>query len=168
MAKRKIDLRELDRMLRGGKSYRQIAKHFNCTPGAIAQARKKLKTSIIRTVGLEKANEVVEGHLDMLGQLRKINRAITEELDRAKEEVVNADGRNKIALQGIIIKLSAEIRRQLESQLKIFEVWTDMKVVAEFQNEVLAVLDEMEPGVRDEIVRKLKEKHALRGAVSIT
>jgi hypothetical protein len=167
MAKRKIDLRELDRMLRGGKSYRQIAEHFNCTPGAIAQARKKLKANIIRTVALEKANEVVEGHLDMLGQLRKINRAITEELDRAKAEVVEADGRNKIALQEIIIKLSAEIRRQLESQLKIFEVWADMKVVAEFQNEVLAVLDEVEPGVRDEIVRKLKEKHALRGAVSV-
>ena len=87
MAKGKINLNELDRMLRDGLSYRQIAKHFNCTPGAIAQARKKLKNNIVRTIGLEKANEVVEGHLNMLGQLRKINRAITEELDRAKEEV---------------------------------------------------------------------------------
>jgi O6-methylguanine-DNA--protein-cysteine methyltransferase len=129
---------------------------------------KKLRANIVRTVGLEKANEVVEGHLDMLGQLRKINRAITEELDRAKAEVVEADGRSRIALQGVIIKLSAEIRRQLEAQLKIFEVWTDMKVVAEFQKEVLAVLDEVEPGVRDEIVRRLKERHALRGAVSVS
>ena len=168
MAKRKIDLRKLDRMLRDGKSYREIAKHFNCTPGAIAQARKKLKANIIRTVGLEKANEVVEGHLDMLGQLRKINRAITEELDPAKAEVVEADGRSRIALQGVIIKLSAEIRQQLEAQLKIIEVWSDMRVVAEFQSEVLAILDEMEPGVRDEIVRRLKERHALRGAVSVT
>lgn len=168
MAKGKIDLNELDRMLRDGWSYRQIAKHFDCTPGAIAQAKKKLKDNIVRTIGLEKANEVVEGHLDMLGQLRKINRAITEELDRAKEEVVNADGRSRIALQKVIIKLSAEIRRQLEAQLKIFEVWSDMRVVAEFQNEVLAILDEMEPGVRDEIIRRLKERRALRGAVSIS
>ncbi len=42
-----------------------------------------------------------------------------------------------------------------------------MKVFSEFQAEVLAVLDEMQPGVRDEIIRRLKERRALRGTVSI-
>lgn len=167
MPKPKIDLRQLDQMLRAGKAQREIAQVFGVTESAVSKARKKLRSNIVRTVGLEKANEVVESHLDMMGQLRKINAAINEELDRAKESVIAAEGRDKLALQEVIIKLSAEVRRQLEAQLKIFEVWTDMKVVAEFQAEVLAVLDEMEPGARDEIIQRLKERRTLRGLVSI-
>ncbi|MBW2619105.1 MAG: hypothetical protein JRC92_09535 [Deltaproteobacteria bacterium] len=167
MSEAKIDLRKLDQMLRAGKTQREAAQVFGVTEAAVSKAKKQLKTNIVRTVALEKANEVVEGHLDMMGQLRKINQAITGELDRAKQAVVGAEGRDQRAIQEVIVKLSAEVRRQLEAQLKIFEVWTDMKVVAEFQAEVLSILDEMEPGTRDEIIRRLKEKRALRGLVSI-
>ena len=167
MSEAKIDLRKLDQMLRAGKTQREAAQVFEVTEAAVAKAKKQLKTNIVRTVGLEKANEVVEGHLDMMGQLRKINEAITGELDRAKQAVVGAEGRDQRAIQEVIVKLSAEVRRQLEAQLKLFEVWTDMKVVAEFQAEVLSILDEMEPGTRDDVIRRLKEKRALRGLVSI-
>ena len=167
MSEAKIDLRKLDQMIRAGKTQREAAQVFKVTEAAVSKAKKQLKTNIVRTVGLEKANEVVEGHLDMMGQLRKINQAITGELDRAKQTVVGVEGRDQRAIQETIVKLSAEVRRQLEAQMKIFEVWTDMKVVAEFQAEVLSILDEMEPGTRDEIIRRLKEKRALRGLVSI-
>ena len=167
MSETKIDLRKLDQMLRAGKTQREAAQVFGVTEAAVSKAKKQLKNNIVRTVGLEKANEVVEGHLDMMGQLRKINHAITGELDRAKQAVVGAEGRDQRAIQEVIVKLSAEVRRQLEAQLKIFEVWTDMKVVAEFQAEVLAILDEMEPGTRDDVIRRLKEKRALRGLVSV-
>ena len=167
MSEAKIDLRKLDQMIRAGKTQREAAQVFKVTEAAVSKAKKQLKTNIVRTVGLEKANEVVEGHLDMMGQLRKINQAITGELDRAKQTVVGVEGRDQRAIQEIIVKLSAEVRRQLEAQMKIFEVWTDMKVVAEFQAEVLAILDEMEPGTRDDVIRRLKEKRALRGLVSV-
>lgn len=110
---------------------------------------------------------MVESHLDMMGQLKIINQAINEELERAKQSVIKANGRDRLALQDIIIKLSAEIRRQLEAQLKIIEVWHDMKVFSEFQAGVLTAPDEMQPGVRDEIIQRLKERRALRGTVSI-
>jgi hypothetical protein len=164
----KIDIRKLDQMLRAGKSQREIANYFNVTPGAVSQAKRQLRNNIVRTVALEKANEVVESHLDMMGQLRKINKAINDELDKAKETAAAAEGKDKLALQQIIIKLSAEIRRQLEAQLKIVEVWHDMKVISEFQTEVLAIIDRMQPGARDEVIQRLKEKRALRGSVSIT
>ena len=167
MPKPRIDLRKLDQLLRLGTPQNEIAKIFDVSPAAVSRAKKRLKNNIIRTVSLEKANKVVESHLDMMGQLRMINQAINEELERAKQSVTTANGRDRLALQDIIIKLSAEIRRQIEAQLKIIEVWHDMKVFSEFQAEVLAVLDEMQPGVRDEIIRRLKEKRALRGTVSI-
>jgi len=167
MPKPIIDRRKLDQLLRDGKSQREVAQVFGVSESAISKARKQLKNNIVRTVGLERANEVVQSHLDMMGQLRKINQAINEELDRAKESISRASGRDRVTLQEIIIKLSAEIRRQLEAQLKIFEVWCDMKVVAEFQAEVLEILDEVQPGTRNEIIRKLKERRTLRCLVTI-
>ena len=167
MPKPRIDLRKLDQLLRSATPQNEIAKMFDVSPAAVSRAKKRLKNNIIRTVSLEKANKVVESHLDMMGQLKMINQAINEELERAKQSVITANGRDRLAFQDIIIKLSAEIRRQLEAQLKIIEVWHDMKVFSEFQAEVLAVLDEMQPGVRDEIIRRLKERRALRGTVSI-
>lgn len=130
-------------------------------------ARKKLKNTVVRTVALEKAHEVVESHLDMMSQLRKINVAINEELDRAKKELESSEGRDVKSQQDIIIRLSAEIRKQLELQLSIAEVWYDQKVFAEFQAEVLNLLDKMAPGARNEIIKKLKERRFLRGLVAI-
>ena len=163
----KIDIVKLDQLLRAGKPQTEIAQFFGVTPSAVSRAKSQLKNRVVRTVALEKANEVVESHLDMMGQLRKINKAINDELDQAKENAAAAEGKDKLALQQIIIKLSAEIRRQLEAQLKIVEVWHDMKVISEFQTEVLAILDEMQPGARDEVIQRLKERRALRGTVSI-
>lgn len=130
-------------------------------------AKKDLKNTIVRTVSLEKANEVVEADLDMMSQLRKINRAINEELDEARAEIGKADCKDKRSLQEIIIKLSGEVRKQLETGLRIAEVWYDHKIFGEFQQEVLTILDEMQPGARDAVITRLKEKRALRGLVQI-
>ena len=163
----KIDPVQLDKLLREGKTGRQCAKTFGVTDAAVCNARKRLKTNIVRTVALEKASQVVEVHLDMMGQLRKVNLAINEELERAKNQIVQqADGREKLMLQEIIIKLSAEIRKQLDTQLRIAEIWYDQKVYKEFQEEVLAVLEELSPGARNEVIRKLKQRRTLRGLVS--
>jgi hypothetical protein len=164
---RKIDKAELNRMLRDGITQREAAKYFGVTESAVSIAKKTLKNTIIRTVAMEKANEVVEADLDMMAQLRKVNKAINEELDQAKEEIVNSKSADKRSLQEIIIKLSAEVRKQLETGLRIAEVWYDHKVFAEFREEVLNTLEEMAPGTRDAIIRRLKEKRAIRGLVSI-
>jgi predicted transcriptional regulator len=41
MAKPKVDIHKLDQMVRSGKSVKEIAKFFGCTPGAISQHKKK-------------------------------------------------------------------------------------------------------------------------------
>jgi hypothetical protein len=110
--KGKIIDTELDRYLRQGKSTNAIAKIFNCSPGAVSQRKKLLKNKIIRTMALEKTNEVVENHLDMLAQLQKINNVINGELDRAKKEIEKPNT-DKTSIQKIMVALSAEIRQQL-------------------------------------------------------
>ena len=100
----------------------------------------------------------------MWSQLKKINDAITKELDRTKQEIEkpNAD---KTTIQGIMVKLSGEIRQQLQLQLNIAQIWHDQKVVDEFQAEVLQILDEVQPGIRDEIIRGFKQRNIIRRSV---
>jgi len=163
----KVDIRKLDQLLREGKTVKECAKYFGVTPGAISQRKAQLKHQIVRVASLEKAGEVVEAHLDMAVELRKINNAINQELARAQTQVEDSETGDIRAIQEIIIKLSAEIRRQLETQIKIFEAYSEFKDRAAFQNEVLSILDQMQPGVRDEAIRRIKNAGALRGAVTV-
>lgn len=165
MPKPKIDISEMERLLREGKSQREVAQVFGVTESAISHAKKSLGKNIVRTVGLERANEVVTAHLDVMGQLRRINLAIGEELTRAKEAVVKAEGKDQLALQGIIIRLSSEIRRQLDLQMKIFELWYQGRAVIEFQQVVLTAIEEVSPELKEKIIRKLQEKRAVRSTV---
>ena len=165
MPKPKINLKQLDQMLRAGESQRKIAQVFGVTESAVSKAKKQLRQNVVKVVGLEKTNEVVEVHLDVVGQLRSINLAIYEELNRAKEAVTRASGRDQIHIQNVITRLSAEIRRQLETQMKICQLWYEARAVAEFQEIVLTAINEVDPKLKEEIIRRLQERRGVRSAV---
>ena len=166
MGQGKIDVKKLEQMLRAGKSQTEAAKFFGVTTGAITLMKQKLNLNIVRTVGLEKAKEVVDCQFDIMGQLKKASRVVNDEIDWLVEVAQNAGTDDeRVALQEIIIKHLAEIRKQADSQMRLFDLWTDAKLMAEFQREILTVMEEMQPGVRDAVIRRLKEKRALRGLV---
>ncbi len=165
MGESKIDYFELDKMPRAKKPYSEIAKHFGVTKGRISQAKKEMRNQINKVTTLEKAAEVVHEHLDMAAQLRKTNSVINEQLDNARVDIEGEKGKDRRETQRVIIGLSAEIRKQLDTPLRIFEAWQDSTLNADFQLEVFSILDQLQPGVRDEAIRRLKEKRALRGLV---
>ena len=77
MGNGKIDKIKLSQMLRSGKSGKDCAKFFSVTEGAISQARKELKISVIKNVALETAHQVVDKNLNAVDQLLNINRRQT-------------------------------------------------------------------------------------------
>ncbi len=158
MANGKIDKVKLSQLLRSGKSGKDCAKFFGVTEGAISQARKELNISVVKSVTLESAHQVVEKNLNAVEQLLNINRKANELLERAIEAKDH----------DTTLKAMREIRGQLELQLEIFKTLYDLEAVAEFQREVLTAIDEVDRNVRDRIVQRLKENKALRGSVSIT
>ena len=145
-------------MLRSGKSGKDCAKFFSVTEGAISQARKELNISVVKSVALETAHQVVEKNLNAVDQLLNINRKANTLLEVA----IQAKDHDTT------LKAMREIRGQLELQLEIFKTLYDLEAVAEFQREVLTAIDEVDRNVRDRIVQRLKENKALRGSVSIT
>ena len=158
MANGKIDKVKLSQLLRSGKSGKECAKFFSVTEGAISQARKELKISVVKSVALETAHQVVDKNLNAVEQLLNINRKANTLLEVA----IQAKDHDTT------LKAMREIRGQLELQLEIFKTLYDLEAVADFQREVLTAIGEVSEDVRDHIVQRLKEGKALRSSVSIT
>jgi hypothetical protein len=186
----KIDLEELHQLLTKGIGTTEIAKYFSVTPGAVSQAKKKLKISVVKNVTLEAGHKIVSKHLDTISQLQKINQNANELLDlcmrwqRGDEEALQIleSQVKKVRIgktekfveemkfkdpRDIALAAMREIRGQLNLQLDIFKTMYDMAAVAEFQKEVLTAIGEEAPDVRNRIIQRLKESRALRQSVSI-
>ncbi|UCE50833.1 MAG: hypothetical protein JSV31_16325 [Desulfobacterales bacterium] len=160
----KIDDKELETLIRQGMTTTEIAKYFNCSLGAVSQRKKKLQNGIIQAVTITKGEEVIDSHLNMVSELRNINQAINEELDRAKIEIEKPEADIK-ALQEIIVKLSAEIRKQLALQASFYQTWYKIEGYQAFQDEFLQMLEEVSPELRDELIARLRKRKVLRGLV---
>ena len=157
MANGKIDKLKLSQLLRSGKSGKDCAEFFGVTEGAISQARKELNIAVVKSVALETAHQVVEKNLNAVDQLLNINRKANTLLELA---IQTED-------HDTTLKAMREIRGQLELQLEIFKTLYDIQAVADFQREVLTAIGEVDSGVRNRIINRLKEGRALRQSVDI-
>lgn len=157
MANGKIDKLKLSQLLRSGKSGKDCAKVFGVTEGAISQARKELNIAVVKSVALETAHQVVDRNLNAVDQLLNINRKANTLLESA----IQANDHDTT------LKAMREIRGQLELQLEIFKTLYDVQAVADFQREVLTAIGEVDSGVRNLIINRLKEGRALRQSVDI-
>ncbi|NLX50505.1 MAG: hypothetical protein GXY72_00215 [Deltaproteobacteria bacterium] len=186
----KIDRVKLNHMLTAGKSQKEIAQFFGVTEGAISKAKKELNIAVVKNVSLERAHQVVEKNLNAVEQLQKINGYANELLDllmrwnRGDKEALQIleSQVRKVKVRGseeeitefrlkdpreLALKAMAEIRGQLALQLDVFKALHDLQAIAEFQKEVLTIIGEVSPDVRDSIISRLKEGRAIRQSVEI-
>jgi predicted transcriptional regulator len=187
----KIDRVKLNQLLTAGKSQREVAQVFGVTEGAISKAKKELNISVVKNVSLERAHQVVEKNLNTVEQLQKINGYANELLDllmrwnRGDKEALQIleSQVRKVKVRGskeeevteyrfkdpreLALKAMAEIRGQLSLQLDVFKALHDIQAIAEFQKEVLTIIGEVSPDVRDSIISRLKEGRAIRQSVEI-
>lgn len=157
----KINDIELDQLLRQGYTTNQLADHFDCSPAAVSQRKRKLQKGIVAVTTLEKADQVVTAHMDMMGQLRRVNGIINDQLDLAVEMLDDPES-DRLAVQQNIVKLASEVRRQQESQVRIFEAGIRVEAQRAFQQELMDLLEEVSPEVRNEFIRRLRERKLLR------
>ena len=189
MPKPKIDRVKLDQMLRSGKSQKEVAQLFQVSEGAISKAKKELNIAVVRNVSLESAHKIVGRSLDSIGQLQTINSHANWLLDvlmkwnkgdpEALQVLESQVGSKKVRIgdkeefvrefkfkdpRELALHTMQEIRGQLKLQLEIFQTLYDMNEILSFQREVLEVIGDVSKEARDEIVRRLKERRALRSA----
>lgn len=190
MAKNKIDKNELYQLLAEGKTLTECAKYFGVSPAAVHKAKKGMAVVVAKDVHLESAHRFVDHHLDTVEQLRKINSYANELLDlcmrwqRGDDEAIQVlEGQMKKVRVGkskkfvevvkfkdpreVALKAMAEIRGQLRLQNETLAMLAEMSAVMEFQQELVQLLKEVDPSVKDEFLRRLSERRALRGAVRL-
>lgn len=195
MPERKINDSVMLAMLDKGTKQAEVAQFFGVSPQAVSDRVKKLKGGMVKVAVMEKGAEVLDKNLNAVDQLRHINEVANKILDeltgeeettkrmvQAVKAVLDCEKEptkdNLKNLKAIIlhinrdkntaIKACGEIRAQLSLQLEILQGLYNVESVAAFQKEVVAIIGEVEPDVRNRIIQKLKERLALRNTVSFT
>ena len=159
----KIDKYKLIQLLGERKTLTECADILGVSLAAVSRMRKTLELpdAVSKNVALEAAPKIVAKHLDCIQQLQDINAEARKVLD-------NLSGSQDKLDRQLVLKACAEVRKQLSLQLDIFHLMYDMTAIADFQREVLSVIGECAPEVRDEIVKRLKEANAVRAAVQFS
>jgi hypothetical protein len=185
--KPKIDKRKLHNMLRQGRSQTDCAKHFGVSPSAINQAKKNLTLGIAKNVALETGAVIVEESLDSISQLKKINGHTIKLVDliagwvdgdpdaiktlQRHHQLGGIGGKKGMSFRDpkeLLLKAVQEVRGQVKLSLDIYESLYNMRTIQSFQEEVLNVIAKQNPEVRDEIVKRLKQRNAVRSIMRIT
>ena len=183
---------ELKQLLRRGLTGTEIAKQLGVSKSTVSGRIKALNIAVSKDITIRSAGEIVRKELDTVGQLQKINRDANELLDllmrwnRGDDEALQIletqvrkvkIGRGESAEEiteykfkdprELALNAMREIRGQLKLQLEIFQALYDMQAVQQFQQEVLEIIGNVSPDARDEIIRRLTEKNALRSALDL-
>ena len=187
--KSRIDDKQLLQLMRNGNTVSEAARKMGVSKGSISRRLKALNIAINRNVTIRAAHKIVEREINALDQLQKINRDANELLDllmrwnrgedRALQVLESQVRKIKVPRQEgeiseykfkdpreLALKAMQEIRGQLKLQLEIFQALFDIRAAQQFQAEVLEVIGGVSTEARDEIIRQLTEKNALRSAIS--
>jgi biotin operon repressor len=194
MRKPKINDRKLLRLLdKDGKSQSEAARELGVSRQAVNQRLQEIRGKTTKVVVAKKIEQVVDHKIDAIEQLTRINEYANEILDllmrwnRGDDEALQVlesqvtskkirIGNEELEVQKVkfkdprelALKAMAEIRGQLKLQLEIFQALFSLQAAEEFQNVVLETIAEVEPKVRNEILRRLNDKRAVRSAVRLS
>ncbi len=173
------------------------ARELGVTRQAVSRRLIEIRGKTTKVIAAKKIERVVDQKLNAIDQLQNINDNANEILglvmgwirgeddsirvleSQVKKIVYREDesGEDKeIGVKEVkfkdprelALKAMAEIRGQLKLQLEIFQTLFSLQAAEEFQNIVLEVIGEVDSNVRNEIIRRLNAKRAVRSAVRFT
>ena len=161
MSRPKIDPDRLGQFLDAGHTQAQAARHFGVSEPAIHRRLKQMQRLTSHVIALEKAGAVVDEKLTASDRLARVQQIIDGELDYAVKKA-GEPGVDRSILVDTILRLAGEVRQQLGLQLSISRALVDLRVVKEFQETVIDIIRQENPDAAQRIVRRLKERRALR------
>lgn len=149
------------------------------SPVAIAQKLGVALSSVTRRIktleeraGAEKASEPVVSMAPEALALAEASLFNTQEAADANYRIAIAvrggklNGRSLYLTNRELIRAVAEVRAHVDLGVRVMETLYNVQQVRAFQDEVLGVLDEFEPGARAKVLERLRQKLAVRGALT--
>ena len=165
MAKAKISLFQLERLVTEGNGVSEIARKLGVSKGAVSKRLKDLRIGIAKDVVLRSAPQIVDRQLNAMDQLKRVNGLINNELDYIEKNIETATGEQRKEFQEQRLKHVAEVRKQLGLLLDIAQALYNAEEVAAFQQSVLEEIGHAAPEVRDRILQRLNERQAIRSTI---
>ena len=159
MFEKKINIIELEKLIREGKSQSEAGRLLHVSKQAVNATLKRLKQQNDRSalsVSPPVAKALVGSKIDGMKQLKKINDVVIHEINFLNEKIKNAQGEERENLDAQRLKHVAEIRKQLGLLLDICKELYNAEEVQHFQQTVLDTIGEVDENVRDEILKRLK------------
>ncbi len=146
---------DIKRWASEGLGVNEIARKLGRSSATVSRAFRSLQ--IAKNVALDKAENFLDGKLNALEILKKTNKKMTEVLEKLK-----ADSAENAHKYGKVLALACEsLRRDLELQLKVYQALYNVEEVTRFQTELMEVLGEVAPDVRERFYRRLQERRAV-------
>ena len=167
MQKSRIDNDELFRLVKQRKTVSEIAAFFGVQPPAVCKRLKKLNIAIARDIALRSAPEIVNRVLLEEEGLSRIHDLVLRKLDDLEQSINGANKTEKQALQEQQLKYISEARKQLSLSRDFKISDAQLFMVARIQEELLAMLDEMEPGLRQRFMNRLAQRNQIHSALSL-
>ncbi len=159
MFEKKIDIIELQKLIRDGKSQSEAARLLKVSKQAVNATLKRLKRQNDRSalsVSPPVARALVGSKIDGMRQLKKINDVVIQEINLLNQKIKTAQGEERENLTTQRLKHVAEIRKELGLLLEICKELYNAEEVQHFQQTVLDTIGEESEDVRNEILRRLK------------
>ena len=186
MANKKFSDKELlDLVDRQGLTQPEAAKCLGVTKQAVNQRLKELRTGAVKLTATKGVEDVFSRYNSAVDQFRKISESAHQILDLAMA-ASNGDAEATKALadrietteegqativfklkdpRELALKAMSEVRNQLKLQVDILHVLSDLGTFAEFKDEVLEAIGEVDPEVRNRILDGLNRRRAIASAV---
>jgi len=194
----KIDKIKLLQLRQESKSIKYCADYFGTSEAAIRHALYRIRKEIRETptedmIGgnnIDAMKQLSDINANIISQLEKCNKLLVREDAKVKqidelssileqnpndtearirlERLMDSNLKTTLAIQNNMINISAEIRKQIELQLKIAEALYNIQMISEFQNEVISIIKSVDNIAAETIIARLKERRMLRGLVKLT
>ena len=183
--RRKVDIKQFILLTRAGKTGAEIAKELGVAKSRVSYWKNKLDTEISKSSLTRHAPDLIDDRFNPRELLAKIIKnsntllervmqqieapqAAAEPSGQAAAEPSGQDGSEpKSEEKGdrkilVAVRLMQEIRGEIDCALEMYKLLFDSKSVMEFQQEVLAVISEVDPSVRLRILDRLQERRSVR------
>ena len=157
---RKVNLQQLKVLRDKGLTGCEIAKHFGVCEGTISKNLKALSMAISQDVILREAEKINDKQLNAMSRLEKMAGDVNAEIEDINKELKLAPKDEKTELRELKIKFSAEGRKQINSHVDLAKMVYDITEVRKFQEVVMETIGEVDSEIRNEILKRLKERRA--------
>jgi predicted transcriptional regulator len=159
---RKINPETLQKLAEQGLSGKEMAKALGVSPPAISRNLRALGFAKNQDIVLRSAEKINSKKLSAMDRLSRAAEIIEKELNHIQESLSNAQATDRKELVQSQLSWISEERKQITALVDVAKAFYSIEDIREFSRTVLQVLGEVDKGMRDEVIKRLREARSTR------